>query len=61
MGLIGPIHSSQFMEQHNSGITTPKHAICAQTVFSKFPENQITNNFIHLTSSNFVRISHIKN
>ena len=61
MGLIGPIHSSQFMKQHNSGITTPKHAICAQTVFSKFPENQITNNFIHLTSSNFVRISHIKN
>ena len=35
MRLIGPAHSSQFMEQHNSGITTLKHAICAPNVFLK--------------------------
>ena len=35
MRLIGPAHSSQFMERHNSGITTPKHAICAPNVFLK--------------------------
>ena len=59
MRLIGPTHSSQFMEQHNSGITTLKHGICAPYVFLKLPENQITTNFSYLTSSNFVTISHI--
>ena len=33
MRLIGPSHSSQFMEHHNSGTTTLKHAICAPNVF----------------------------
>ena len=47
----------QFMEWYNSGNTTLKHAICAPNVFKKFPENQITKNFIYLTSSNFVTIS----
>ena len=47
----------QFMEWYNSGNTALKHAICAPNVFKKFPENQITKNFIYLTSSNFVTIS----
>ena len=59
MRLIDPAHSSQFMGRHNSGIATVKNAICAPTAFSKLPENQITTNFIDLTSSNFVTISHI--
>ena len=59
MRLIVPARSFQFMERHNLGITTLKHAIYAPSVFQKFPENQITNNFIYLTSSNFVTISHI--
>ena len=58
MRLIDPAHSSQFMGRHNSGIATVKNAICAPTVFSKLLENQITTNFIDLTSSNFVAISH---
>ena len=33
MTLIVPAHPSQSMERHNSGITTLKHAICAQSVF----------------------------
>ena len=33
MRLSDPTHSSQFMEWHNSGITTRKHAICATNVF----------------------------
>ena len=59
MRLIGPAHSSQFIEWHNSGITTLKHAVCAPNVFWNLPENQITTNFIYLTSSNLVTISHI--
>ena len=59
MRLIGPAHSSQFIERHNSGITTLKYVICAPNVFWNLPENQITTNFIYLTSSNLVTISHI--
>ena len=59
MTLIGHAHSSQFMEWQNLGITTPKHAKCAPNVFKKLPENQITTDFIYLTSLNFVTISHI--
>ena len=33
MKLIGPAHSSQFMERYNSGITTLKHAIGAPNFF----------------------------
>ena len=57
--LIGHTHSSQFMEWQNLGITTLRHATCAPNVFWKFPENQITTNFIYLTSSHFMTISHI--
>ena len=49
MRLIGPTHSFQFMERHNLGITTLKHAICVPNVFKKLPEKQITANFIYLT------------
>ena len=59
MRLTVPVRSSQFMEWHNSGITTLKHAICAPNIFKKLQENQITTNFIYLTSWNFVTISHI--
>ena len=59
MRLIAPAHYSHFMRRYNSGITTLKLAICAPNVFPKLPENQITTNFIYLTSSNFVTISHI--
>ena len=47
------------MKCQNLGITTLKHATCAPNIFLKLPENQITTNFIYLTSSNFVTISHI--
>ena len=57
--LIGHAHTSQFTEWQNLGITTPKHTTCALNVFLKLLENQITTNFIYLTSSNFVTISHI--
>ena len=57
MRLIGPAHFSQFMERHNSGIKKLKHAIYITNVFSKLPENQIINNSIYLTSTNFVAIS----
>ena len=59
MRLIGPAHSSQFMEWHNSGITTLNHAICAPNVYKNLLQNQITTNFINLISANFVTISHI--
>ena len=59
MALTGPAHTSQFMEWYNLGITILKHAICAQNVFKKLPENQKTTNFNFLPSSNFVTISHI--
>ena len=59
MILIGYTHSSLFMEWQNLGITTFKHAACAPNVFKKLPENQITNDFIYLISSNFVTMSHI--
>ena len=59
MVLIGHAHSSQFMEWQNLGITTLKHATCAPNAFSKLSESQITTDFIYLTSSNFVKISHI--
>ena len=59
MRLIGPINSYQFMEWHNSAITTLKHAVLASNIFKNLLENQITTNFIYLTSSNFVTISHI--
>ena len=45
MRLTGPAHSSQFLEQHNSGITTLRHAIRGPNAFEKFPENQITKIF----------------
>ena len=54
MALIGHAHSSEFMEWRNLGITRLKHAMCAPNIFLKMPENQITNNFIYLISSNFV-------
>ena len=57
--LIGPAQSSQFMEWHNLGIGTLKHAVCAPNVFQKLPENQITINFIYVISPNFVTILHI--
>ena len=39
MRLIGPTHfSSQFMEQHSSGVTTLKHAVCSPNVFLKIAE-----------------------
>ena len=41
------------------GITTLKHATCAPKVFKQLLENQRTTDFIYLTSSNFVAISHI--
>ena len=59
MMLIGHTHSSQFMIWQNLGITTLKYAACAPNVFKKLAENQITTDFIHLISSNFVTISHI--
>ena len=59
MTLIGHAQSSQFMEWQNLGITTLRHAKFAPNVFEKLPENQITTDFIYLTFSNFVAISHI--
>ena len=59
MMLIGHVHSSQFMEWQNLDITTLKHAKYTPNVFKKMPENPITTDFIYLTSSNFVTISHI--
>ena len=59
MKLIGPAHSPQFMEQHNSGTARLEHALCTPNVFLKLSENQKTTNFIYLTSSNFVTLSHI--
>ena len=59
MTLIGHTNSSQFMEWQNLVITTLNHATCAQNVSKEMPENQITTDFICLTSSNFVSISHI--
>ena len=57
--LTGHTYSSQFMKWQNLGITTLKPATCAPNVCLKLPENQITTNFIYLTSSNFVTISRI--
>ena len=59
IALIWPALSSKFMEWNNLGIKTFKHAICAPNVLQKLSENQITTNFIDLTASNFVKISHI--
>ena len=59
MMLINHTHSSQFMERQNLGIKTLKHATCTPNIFKKLLENQITTDFIYLTSSNFVTISHI--
>ena len=60
MMLISHTYSSQFMECQNLGITSLKHATTyAPNVFKKLPENQINTDFIYLTSSNFVTISHI--
>ena len=59
MTLIGPTHSSQFMEWQNLGIAALKHSKCAPNVFKKLPENRITTDFICLTTSNFVTLSHI--
>ena len=59
MALIGLAHSSQFMEWQNLGIAALNHAICAPNVFEKLPENEITANFIYLTSSNLVTISRV--
>ena len=59
MTLIGHAHSSQFMEWQNLDITTLKHAKCTPNNFKKLSENQITTDFIYLTSSNFVTVSHI--
>ena len=57
--LIGFSHFFLFMEWHNIGITTIKHAICAPNVFWKLTKNQITTESIDLTFSNFVTISHL--
>ena len=59
MTLIGHAHSSQFMEWQNLVIATIKHAKYTPNAFKKLPENRITTDFIYLTSSNFVTISHI--
>ena len=59
MTLIGHVHSSQFMEWQNLGITTLKHAKYTPNDFKKLPEIRITTDFIDLTSSNFVTISHM--
>ena len=59
MMLIGHTHFSQFMEWQYLGSATLKHATCAPNIFKKLPENQITTDFIYLTSSNFVAICHI--
>ena len=59
MMLIGHAHSSQFMEWQYLGTASLKHATCAPNVFKKLPENQITTDFIYITSSNFVDICHI--
>ena len=56
MRLIDPTHSTQFMEWHNSGITTLKRTICAPNVFKTCRKNKY---YLNLTSSNFVTISHI--
>ena len=48
--LIGRAHSSQFMEWQNLGIATLKHATRAPNDFLKLRENQITTDFIYLTS-----------
>ena len=37
-----------------------KHGTCAPSIFKKFPENQLSTDFIDLTSLNFVKISHIR-
>ena len=52
MTLIGYAHSSQFAKWQNLGITTLKHAKCVPNVFKKLPENEITTDFIYVTSSN---------
>lgn len=57
MTLTGHAHSSQLMEWHNLGITTLKHSICTSNVSKKLTENQITTNFVYLTSPSFVTIS----
>ena len=59
MILIGHTHSSQFMKWKNLVITIRKYATCAPNIFEKLSENQITTDFIYLTFSNFVTISHI--
>ena len=59
MTLIGHTHSSQFMKRQNLGIATLKYGAWAPKVFKKLSENQITTDFVYLTSSNFVTISHI--
>ena len=56
---IGPADSSQLMEWDHLGITKRKHAICAPIVFWNLLQNEITTNFIDLTSSIFVAVSHI--
>ena len=57
--LTGHAHSFQFMEWSNLGITTLKHAKCALNGFKKLAESQITTDFLYLTYSNFMTISHI--
>ena len=52
--LISHAHSFQFMEWHNLGITTLKDSICFPNLFQKLQQNQITTNFIYVTSYNFV-------
>ena len=56
--LIGHAHSSPFMEWKNLGIATIKHAARAPNVFWNLLEDQKAANFIYITSSNFVTISH---
>ena len=53
---MGPTHSSQFMERHNS--RKLKHALCAPNFLKQLPENQINTHFIYQTSLNFVTISY---
>ena len=59
MRLISLTHSSKIMEWHNSSIITLKHAIYGPNVYKKLSEKQVTTNFIYLTSTSFVTISHI--
>ena len=59
MMLANPTHSSQFIEWDKLGITTFSMLYVPRIFFFKLPKNQITTNFIYLTSSDLMTISQI--